>query len=429
MWPLALAGLMGMIGSAWRLGCTIALWVIPSMMLYMLYYWAPGGAANTGYLRFFVTVMPGLIFAGVWLLDRALSNIPGEKRAGLALGTLLALFLLLAIAFISDGGPAVIDGGLGKMIAGFITQTPRALAHLFTQSRLGLPGAGLILALAAGMWLFDRDLIAARLGVALGAGVITALGCALNLQTIMPAMERNFANETALRVTVDNLREVLPRGSVIICDDAMLQQLDCVGGWKLYDAVVFTPAIYNQSLTKLAQRSTPERMDDPDPLQIERSQFYKELLTVPSSAPTVSLGSRSVADLQALERVVIDQNLELGHRVTFLVLTDAGDSGITGAGMGFLGLGGRITIPGGYEVRAVRKWTISAPPSGPVPQGAAAAFGAGVGRGGRGARGTPPATAASALPRQGPTYTLMEVFKSTPAATTASAPAPTQPAP
>jgi hypothetical protein len=281
------------------------------MMLYMLYYWAPGGDTTTGYLRFYVTVMPGLIFAGVWLLDRALSYIPGDKHAGLAIGSLLTLFLLLAIAFFADGGPTVIDGGLGKMIAGFIAQTPHAVAHLFTQSRLGLLCAGLILAVAGGMWIFDRDLIAARLGVALGAGVITALGCAINLETIMPAVERNFANETALRVTVDNLREVLPRGAVIICDDAMLQQLDCIGGWKLYDAVAFTPAIYNQSLTKLAQRNTPERLDDPDPLQIERSQFYKELLTVPSSVPTISLGPRSLADLQGLERAVIDRNLEL----------------------------------------------------------------------------------------------------------------------
>jgi hypothetical protein len=178
-------------------------------------------------------------------------------------------------------------------------------------------------------------------------------------------------------------------------------------------------------------------MDDPDPLQIERSQFYKELLTVPSAAPTVGLGPRNLADLQNLERAVIDKNLELGHRVTFLVLTDPGDSGIIGAGMAGFGIGGRIPVPSGYDVHVVRKWTISAPPSGPVTQGAAAAFGAGVGRGGRGGRGpagtrgntgagvgtlllgggaatTPPV---STQPRQGPTYSLLEVLKSARVAT------------
>jgi hypothetical protein len=421
---------MGLIGSAWRLGGIIALWVVPSMTLYLLYYWAPGGDTATGYLRFYVTVMPGLIFAGVWLIDRALSFIPGDKWAGLAVGTVLALGLLVVVAFFADGGPETIDGGLKKMLGGMAVQMPGAIWRLLTVSKFGLLCGGIIIAALAGMWIFDREIIAQRLGVALGAGAITALGCAINIETITTTVERNFAGQVALRVTVDNLREVLPRGSVIFSDDSLLQQLDCIGGWKLYDTNVFSTAMYNQSMTKLAQRNTPEHLDDPDPLQVERSEFYKELLLMPSTVASISLGPRTQNNIMQLEKAVIDKNLEEGRRVTFLILTDPGDAGVAGGGGGggFAG-NGRITVPDGYETRVVRKWTVSAPPSGPVSGGAAAAFGAqggrggrGGGRGGRGGGGgggggggaaaiAAQAAQANAPARQGPTYVLYEVVK------------------
>ena len=114
MWPLALAGIFGMIGTAWRLGGIIALWVFPSMALYLLYYWAPGGDTTTVYLRFFVSVMPGLIFAGVWVLERGVlaGDQGGEVGWGWRWGRRCwASGLLLVVAFYADGGlPATIDG-------------------------------------------------------------------------------------------------------------------------------------------------------------------------------------------------------------------------------------------------------------------------------------------------------------------------------
>ena len=102
-----------------------------------------------------------------------------------------------------------------------------------------------ILAAVAGMWLFDGELLRSRMGVALGAGAITALGCAINLYTIMPQMEGAFVRWTTLRVIVDNMREVLPRGSVVFCEDNLLNQLDCVGGWKLYNnALVYAGDVF-----------------------------------------------------------------------------------------------------------------------------------------------------------------------------------------
>jgi hypothetical protein len=428
LWPLAMAGLFGMLGSAWRLGGLLVLWIVPSTLVYMAYYWAPANSdTQINYLRFFVSTMPGLIFAGIWVLERALASVKGDKWIGLITGTALGVFLLLVIAFYADGGPATVDGGLRKMVGGFMEQAPSALQHLVTGSRLGLVCACVILAAIVGMWLFDRHLIASRLGIALGAGAITALGCAINLYTILPQLETTHIRWTVLRSVVDNMRETVPPGSVVFSEDNLLNQLDCVGGWKLYNVNDFSPAAYQQAKNRVDQRNTPDRLDDPDPLQNERARFYMELLSQPSAVCNVSLGARSAADIRQMQKAIIDRNVANGHRIVFLALLSPGDmaGGVTSS---------KPSVEG-YTTRELRRWTVSAPPSGVVSEGAATAF-AGVGPKGPplpGARGRgkgrgagalaraggvgliPPAPAVSAnpIPRQGPTYVLWELVRKT----------------
>ena len=48
---------------------------------------------------------------------------------GVAIGTLLGVFLLLVVAFFADGGPTVIDGGLKKTLLGLLTQAPGAVGR------------------------------------------------------------------------------------------------------------------------------------------------------------------------------------------------------------------------------------------------------------------------------------------------------------
>ncbi|MEI8196570.1 MAG: hypothetical protein WCI73_11725, partial [Phycisphaerae bacterium] len=74
LWPLALLGLLMMFNRAWRLGGVLILWVVPSTVLYMFYYWAPQGDLTVGYLRFFLDVVPGLIFAALWLAEHAMER-------------------------------------------------------------------------------------------------------------------------------------------------------------------------------------------------------------------------------------------------------------------------------------------------------------------------------------------------------------------
>ncbi len=69
VFPISIAGLFFMCAWNWRLGVVMLAWALPSLALYTFYYWAPDGT-NLGYLRFFLTIFPGLVVPAYWLLAR-----------------------------------------------------------------------------------------------------------------------------------------------------------------------------------------------------------------------------------------------------------------------------------------------------------------------------------------------------------------------
>ena len=84
--PFTLLGLVRLFWIHWRMGLMLTLWIIPSGMLYLLYYWAPD---NLGYARFFIDLLPALILAGLWLASRAVASQRAATAIGLGLLTLL----------------------------------------------------------------------------------------------------------------------------------------------------------------------------------------------------------------------------------------------------------------------------------------------------------------------------------------------------
>ncbi len=71
-WPIGLFGLVSLIAAQWRVGIALLLWIVPSGLLYLFYYWAPEGESQLSYLRFFMTIMPALLLSGLWVLQRGL---------------------------------------------------------------------------------------------------------------------------------------------------------------------------------------------------------------------------------------------------------------------------------------------------------------------------------------------------------------------
>ena len=81
IWPVCIGGMFAMFWYSWRLATAIALWVIPPTVLYMFYYWAPAGEENVYYLRFFLTVFPGMILAVpiIAVIKIVAENVPSLK--------------------------------------------------------------------------------------------------------------------------------------------------------------------------------------------------------------------------------------------------------------------------------------------------------------------------------------------------------------
>jgi hypothetical protein len=395
LWPLALAGIFALVGSAWRLGGLIALWVLPATCLYMLYYWAPTGENTVGYLRFFMSIVPGLIFAGIWVLDRGLVVLRGERRASLVAITLFGLAVLIAAALYFEDEPLAVGVGIFQQVA-------TALWHFGSESRIGLGATGLVVVLLGAIWLFDRPYAAEKTGIALGAGILTAVGCGMNLYNIMPQVERNYSTAVGLRMTVDNLREHVPAGSVIFCADKTLNQLDALGRWKLINANLFNRPAFADSKLRI-DRGDKDNGDDPDPIQLDRSRFYMELLGTKDAAGTWR--AKSTDDLVRAEFDVIDKNLAQGRRVLFL--SEDSDSSFSPFG------GGQIKPPtrAGYVLTPrASAFTWCTPPVTALPA---------VQDLGRRKRRQPPAPPASpqAVSRHEvgtDTYTLYEITKAAP---------------
>jgi hypothetical protein len=114
IWPICLGGMTALFWHSWRLATALALWVVPPTVLYMFYYWAPAGEESVSYLRFFLTVFPAMIFAGIWLLDRAV-NMSRAARA-LCLGALTALGCSVNLANITPALENQYDRDLGSHV-------------------------------------------------------------------------------------------------------------------------------------------------------------------------------------------------------------------------------------------------------------------------------------------------------------------------
>ncbi len=97
LFPLGLVGLLYLGTRDRRRAVFLALWAVPSLLLYSAYYWAPRGE-GPGYVRFFVSVFPPLIVSALALFEGALAATP--RRRSVLTG---AYVLLVAAVNLHDG--------------------------------------------------------------------------------------------------------------------------------------------------------------------------------------------------------------------------------------------------------------------------------------------------------------------------------------
>lgn len=102
--PLALAGLVLAFWWNWRLALILAAWIVPTVLIYTAYYWAPDGR-GISYLRFFLSVLPAMAICAMAVIAHLGANAPADppapawRRYGTPLfaGALTALAILLNV--------------------------------------------------------------------------------------------------------------------------------------------------------------------------------------------------------------------------------------------------------------------------------------------------------------------------------------------
>jgi hypothetical protein len=75
IFPVGLVGLGWLSAHDRKRAALLGMWALPAMLLYAAYYWAPQGD-GPGYIRFFVSVFPPLILAGLAFLCQFVPAIP-----------------------------------------------------------------------------------------------------------------------------------------------------------------------------------------------------------------------------------------------------------------------------------------------------------------------------------------------------------------
>ena len=95
--PLGVAGMVMLYGYSWRIALLLTLWFVPGGLLYTSYYFGGQGVPpGIDYLRFFVTLLPPVIIAAMWLLRSAGGN-KGSISVALAGGILTAATASLGV--------------------------------------------------------------------------------------------------------------------------------------------------------------------------------------------------------------------------------------------------------------------------------------------------------------------------------------------
>ena len=93
--PLGIAGMVLLYRKSARVATVMTLWFVPGILLYTAYYWGLN-TNGVGYLRFFLTLFPPMIFCAAWLLDDI-------SRRGIRRGSVAAPIMAGVVVAIAAG--------------------------------------------------------------------------------------------------------------------------------------------------------------------------------------------------------------------------------------------------------------------------------------------------------------------------------------
>ena len=290
--PIGLLGLLLMFRRLPIVAMVLALWFVPSVLLYTAYYWAPDNQ-GVSYSRFVLTSIPALVVSAAWVMGEAANLRRTANRRG---------WLRPGAASMAFGAIALL-GGLGLAVWGVrVGGDPRRDQLWWLIVPVGaivtVVGAGRLLAsvkwasrFRAGFeWhasgLLPRVSVAAVAFVACGLGGYRSVegveyGQRSNPRASVEAASRDNNNLAGLGRA---LRDAVSRDAAgkpmktPIADDRVIvfgerermHHLQFVGGWSAFTLEAFTPEagrIYSVKPAFL--------VDDPDPIDPNTCEYMR----------------------------------------------------------------------------------------------------------------------------------------------------------
>ena len=271
VFPIGLAGLGAMFWWDWRTAGALALAVVPCLLTYASYYWAPVGAFDdVRYLRFFLGTLPAVSAAGFWWVRRGREWAggpgrrlePGESRwvciIAVAAGV---LFTVLVLRYgrdqkLSPDGYAAIH---------FVHDAKLALARPLRQWPALLTFAAAVLTAFAAAAAVGAAAFAGRGAAAvLVGGGAAFLAVAVGAQGGTEALRPDQAERLAKAEASGIILEKVPRGAVVFCDErSLLQHLQFAGDFTLYGLEAFDARTYDGYAKELRILADAPQADDP----------------------------------------------------------------------------------------------------------------------------------------------------------------------
>ncbi len=271
VFPIGLAGLGAMFWWDWRTAGALALALVPCLLTYASYYWAPVGAFDdVRYLRFFLGTLPAISAAGFWWVRRGREWAggpgrrlePGESRwVGLIAVAAGVLFTVLVLRYgrdqkLSPDGYSAIH---------FVHDAKLALARPLRQWPALLTFGAAVLtagaaAAAVGAAAFARRGAAAVLVGGGAAFLAVAVGAQGGTEALRPDQAERLAKAEASEVVLNTV----PRGAVVFCDErSLLQHLQFAGDFTLYGLEAFDARTYDGYAKELRKYADAPQADDP----------------------------------------------------------------------------------------------------------------------------------------------------------------------
>jgi hypothetical protein len=264
IFPVAMIGLAVWFRSQVRTAIVLAAWALPCIFIYTVYYWAPDGLA-IGYSRFFLTVFPALVAAGLFVLQ--LMDVHDVRPRRVLIVASVACFIgavtgTVLGSKIEDGWGAV--PGLG----------------------LGAGGGALV-----GVLLYLRP------------GVTVAMaGSVVPFMTSIANLEADRRTQAALHAGTEVVTRNVPADAIVFSKDALIHHLQFVGDWQFYPIDLFSDV----AVRRLAEQSGD--LDKAQPFQAERAKALHDLLKDDDNA-----------QLARRQNQLMEKWLTAGRRVFFVV--------------------------------------------------------------------------------------------------------------